>query len=241
MIFAGLSQVVVKLDPPESNSVGFQFADAFSPFQEKSIFGTVISVGEAVYFGETVKSARAGILKMTSLEKEIADSCGLRDLVPVEVGPGDRVVIHYRYNLEDVEEHEKETSDGYKIVAYSDLIARIDGSSIYPLNGNVFVVPYDVTPDYQVSKSEGDRRVWYVVAEGCDVLDYDMHASYDSKFPVLVGKVVVCEPMAPIQIECGLFQRLYAGHPVSVINRRHICAFVTEHRPHGQSNKLKYA
>lgn len=241
MIFAGLGQVVVKLDPPESNSVGFQFSDAFSPFQEKSIFATVISVGRPAYFGDKVKAARVGKVRLSALEKEIAESCGLRDLVPIEVAPGDRVVIHYRYNLEKLESHEEETSDGYKIVAYSDLIARLDRDSVYPLNGNVFVVPYDTTPDYMVRKSDGDRRTWYVIAEGCDVLDYDIQESYDAKFPVLVGKVVVCEPMAPIQVECGLFQKLSSGHPISVINRRHICAFVTEHRPSGQSSKIIYA
>lgn len=131
---------------------------------------------------------------------------------------------------------------------YSDLIARVDTTGLYPLNGLVFVVPDD-DPDFDAERtldisadrvlglfaktgklviaqkvSRGDA--WKVIAEGVHVRGWLDEIEPELGWPPLVGKTVFCDYRSPIAIESPLFSKYdYSGHRFHIINRHHIFAY----------------
>jgi len=120
--------------------------------------------------------------------------------VPIEIQDGDQVLIkHVGLSQKHL------VFDGYMIVKYDNLIARIDGEEIYPLNGAVFLeMDDDERGDYFEGKANEfgvDERKGIVKKEGCLVKNYLLFPESKDFDITLLSKRVFLTKGAAARIE----------------------------------------
>lgn len=220
------SGVLLRLKGDVSNTAfgGVSVQDFHSPWNNMSVEAEVLAISARPFFmGEEMEAVRNGEENGAEL-REIADLCSTIGNVPVEVSVGDTVVFDWRKALPDAELAYR-VGDGWLIVNYSDLIARVDDGGLYPLNGGVFAVPLSWS---QVAAKMDRGDLWEVFAEGCLVDGWLDDIDPERGWPSLVGKTVCCDPRAPVAIEAPLFSKHdHSGKRFHVLNRHHIFAMLT--------------
>lgn len=196
--------------------------DFHSPHNSKSVEAEVIAIStNPMFLGVEMQAYREGFGEDV---RELADLCSMQGDVPIEVKVGDTVIFDWRKALPDTE-RAYHISDELLIVNYSDLIARVDTTGLYPLNGLVFVIAADLS-DLLIAQKESRGSRWKVIAEGVCVRGWLDEIEPELGWPPLVGKTVFCDYRSPIAIESPLFSKYdYSGHRFHVINRHHIFAY----------------
>jgi len=139
--------------------------------------------------------------------------------VPIEIKDGDKVILKH---IGLTQEHLK--FDGYMIVKYDNLIGRIDGDDVYPLNGAIFL---EMDDDKRGELFEGgmnefgiDFRSGVVKKQGCLVNKYLLFPESKDYDVTLLGKRVFLSKGAAARIEYddhqivgkGKKRPLYATH-----------------------------
>ena len=217
---------------------GVDIMDFHSPWNSWSLEAEVVAISAGPQFmGKEMVAMREDWGEDV---REVADLCSLIADVPIEVKVGDTVIFDYRRALDDAEKAYK-VEGGMLIVSYSDLIARVDASGLYPLNGLVFAVqvsewihtdpkdfPAYPSPDFVVARKETKGDAWTVIAEGCCVRGWLDEIDPEEGWPSLVGKTILCDPKAPIAVEAPLFAKHdHGGKRFHMLNRHHIFALLT--------------
>lgn len=161
----------------------------------KAVTGTVVAICSDTIFMKNDVDADVDIVQ-ESLEFD----------VDVEVRPGDRVLFRYMATIDADQQF-----DGYYIMRYDDLFARIEVGWLYPLNGMVFLrVGADerkvsgmlADPSY----TGASQTMGYVVSEGRPVRRYRDYDDVDFS-QSLVGKTVIYGKNRAIRIEADDFAK----------------------------------
>jgi co-chaperonin GroES (HSP10) len=201
---------------------GVDIMDFHSPWNSQSVEAEVVAISAGPQFmGKEMIAMREDWGEDV---REVADLCSLIADVPIEVCVGDTVIFDWRRALDDAEKAYK-VEDGMLIVSYSDLIARVDLSGLYPLNGYVFAIP-DAYSKNSIAAKEAKGDAWMVIAEGVCVRGWLDEIEPEIGWPPLVGKTIFCDPKAPIAIEAPLFSKYdHGGQRFHLLNRHHIFAY----------------
>lgn len=149
--------------------------------------------------------------------------------VPIEIKDGDKVVLKH---IGLTQEHLK--FGEYMIVKYDNLIGRIDGYDVYPLNGAIFL---EMDDDKRGELFEGgmnefgiDFRSGVVKKEGCLVKNYLLWPESKDYDVTLLGKRVFLSKGAAARIEYDDHQIIGKGkkRPLYATHRHFINAMVED-------------
>lgn len=191
--------ILVRPDHKQGDA-GIVVAEFAETHRLLSIVGTVEAVCQGLWYGgyELLRLGKNPAGKAMDRAQEIMQRSLLFD-VPLEVVVGDRVVFPYMVHVSE----DTLWYDGAALVRYDQLVARIDGPALYPLNGAVLVERYDahengplLTP---LAILPGEGKVVY---EGALVKNYLFQPDRGGDFDIpLVGRTILFRSKDAVRIE----------------------------------------
>lgn len=216
-------QVIIRPHPHNTSTKTVVVDDEFSPEHNFSVTGEVVAVsGPADFF--VYDGNYQDYDAHEARENRLRAGASREFDVPVEIKAGDIVVFPYFYHLKDDLAQEEQIGDGNLLIPYESLMARIDGSRIYPLNG--MVAGTEVPKDVGMAKLRKApvSNIYRIVAEGCRVKRYSGYGYPDRK-EKMTGKVVSVFPNSAVAPEVDM-HKILNDNKLYFFHRRNILGYV---------------
>lgn len=217
--------VLIRLDEKMETRHGLSLSDIQNPQAHLPTRGEVL----AVFSGKGYASSRH-LLEQRSCAcvggfGMDVQSWSMPWDVPVEVVPGDMVLMSYHHNIQNEENKNKQVGDGV-LVHYQNLYAVERGEGLYPLNGLVFFDGMGQVDVWGQPREAGSRERpggGIVIAEGCLVKEYQDGDVLRDTRKVGIGTEIRVKTGFGVPIEHGHYRK-HGKSDIWRVHRRWIAA-----------------